>query len=133
MAKATIVKELIVKTPNRVGMLAEVAGTIAKSGANINALNAFGVESDAIFRIVTSDNAAAIKELKAKKIEVSEKDAVKVELENKSGMAAEIAEKLKAASIDIKYIYGSACGCTCPCGLILNTSDNKKTVDILNK
>lgn len=133
MAKAAIVKELIVKTPNRVGMLAEVAGIVAKSGANINALNAFGVENDAIFRIVTSDNAAAVKELKSKKIEVSEKDVVKVELENKSGMAGAMAEKIKSASIDIKYIYGTACNCACSCGLIFNTSDNKKTVDILNK
>ena len=133
MAKATIVKELIVKTPNRVCMLAEVAGIITKSGANISALNAFGIDSDAIFRIVTSDNAAAIKELKAKRIEASEKDAVRVELENSSGKAAEMAEKMKAASIDIKYIYATACNCDCPCGLVLNTSDNKKTVEILNK
>lgn len=133
MAKATIIKELLVKTPNKVGMLAEVSGVIAKSGANITALNAFGVDADAIFRIVTSNNASAIKELKAKKIEASEKDAVKLDLENKSGKAAEMAEKLKAASIDIKYIYATACACDCPCSLILNTSDNKKTVDILNK
>ena len=133
MAKASIIKELLVKTPNRVGMLAEIAGVIAKSGANIVALNAFGVEGDAIFRIVTSDNAAAAKELKAKRIEVSEKDAVRVELENKSGEAALMAEKMKAASIDIKYIYATACNCDCPGGLVLNTSDNKKTVEILNR
>jgi len=135
MAKAFIVKELMVKTPNKVGMMAEVAEIISKSGANITALNAFGIDKSAIFRIVTSDNAKAVKELKAKQFEVSEKDAVKVELENRVGMAADMAKKIKDANIDIKYIYGTACACKsdCSCILIFNCNDNKKAVEILNK
>lgn len=137
MARAAIVKELLIKTPDKIGMLAEVAGIIAKSGANITAINAFGVEKDAIFRIITSDNASAIKEFKAKKYNVSEKEVVKLELENKPGMARVIGKKIKAADIDIKYIYATAClcecGCGCECALIFNTSNNKKAVNVLNK
>ncbi|MDD5680325.1 MAG: hypothetical protein PHI59_03695 [Candidatus Omnitrophica bacterium] len=135
MAKASLIKELIAKTPNKVGMMAEVAETISKSGANITAINAFGIDDGAIFRIVTSDNAKAIGGLKAKGFEVSEKDSVKIELENKVGTAAGMAKKIKTAGIDIKYIYGTACGCKsdCSCILIFNCSDNKKAVEILNK
>ncbi len=55
MAKAGIIKELLVKTENKAGMMAEVTEAIAKSGANITALNAFGIDKKAIFRIVTDD------------------------------------------------------------------------------
>lgn len=133
MAKASLIKELIVKVPNKVGMLAEVADAVSKGGSNITAINAFGVDDSAIFRIITSDNAKAVKELKAKKMDVSEKEAVKVELENEIGMAANMARKIKDANIDIKYIYATACSCECPCALIFNCSDNKKAVEILNK
>jgi len=114
MARAKIVKELLVKTGNKVGMLAAVTETIAKSGANITALNAFGVDKDAIFRIITSDNAKAINA-------------------NKAGEAAQLGNKLKAANIDVIYIYGSTCDCGGPSTIIFNCSDNKKAVEILNK
>ena len=135
MAKAMIAKELIVKTSNKVGMMAEIADAISKSGANITALNAFCVDDNAIFRIVTSDNAKAIKGIKGKGFEASEKDAVKVELENKIGAAAAMSKKLKDANIDIKYIYGSVCSCGAACisTIIFNCNDNKKAVEILSK
>ena len=134
MAKANIIKELLVKTKNRVGMMAEVAETIANSGVNITALNAFSVDRDnAIFRIVTSDNAKAIAAIKAKKFDVSERNVVSVELENKPGTAADVGQKLKKANIDINYIYGSTCDCGGPSTVIFDSSDNKKVVDVLNK
>ncbi|MBL7072072.1 MAG: hypothetical protein ISS26_07920 [Candidatus Omnitrophica bacterium] len=45
MAKAKLVKELIVKTPNTIGMLEAVTDAIGRSGANITALHAFGVDA----------------------------------------------------------------------------------------
>ena len=133
MAKASIIKELLVKTENRVGMMAEVMGAIASSGVNITALNAFGIDKNAIFRIVTSDNAKAINAIKAKNLEASERDAVCVALENKPGMAGELGQKLKNANIDIKYIYGSTCDCGGPSTIIINCSDNKKAVEVLGQ
>ena len=133
MAKASIIKELLVKTPNKVGMLGEVTEAIAKSGANMTALNAFGIDKNAIFRIVSSDNAKAISGVKAKNFEVSERDVVSVELENKPGQAAEMGKKLKEANIDIAYIYGSTCGSGGLCTLIFNCNDNKKAVEVLSK
>lgn len=137
MAKASLIKELIVKVQNKVGMMAEVADVISKGGSNITALNAFSIDDNAIFRIITSDNAKAAKELKSKKMDVSEKEAVKVELENKVGTAAAMARKIKDANIDIKYIYATTCNCTCECectpSLVFDCNDNKKAVEILNK
>ncbi len=131
MARATLIKELVVKTPNQVGMLEAVTEAISKSGVNITALNAFGVDKDAVFRLTTTDNAKAMSAIRAKKFEVSERDAVSVDLENNPGMAAAMGKKLRDAEIDVKYIYGSTCGCGGPCTIIFNSSDNKKAIQLL--
>ena len=133
MAKASIVKELLVRTDNKVGMMEAVTDAIAKAGANITALNAFGVDKKAIFRVMTSDNAKAIEAIRAKNFEVSERDVVSVTLENKPGAASDMAGKLKDAGIDITYIYGSTCNCDCGCTIIFNCNDNKKAVEALSK
>ena len=132
MAKASIIRELLVKTENKVGMMAEVTEAIAQSGVNVTAVNAFGVGKDAIFRMVTSDNMKAINAIKAKKFEALEKDAVSLELENKVGTASRMAKKLKDANIDISYISGSTCDCGKPSTIIFNSNDNKKAVEVLN-
>lgn len=133
MARASVIKELMVKTQNKVGMLAEVTSAIASSGVNIIALNAFGIEKDAIFRIITSDSAKAKNAIKTENFEVSERDAVSVELENKPGAAADMGRKLKEANIDISYIYGSTCDCGGPSIIIFNCNNNKGAVEILNR
>lgn len=131
MGYAKLVKEIVVKTENKVGMMEKVCAAIAAKGANITALHAFGIDKEAIFRIVTNDNVKAVASLKAENFDVSEKDVVLVMLENKSGAAAGIGKKLREANIDIKYIYGSACDCGGPCNIIFNSSDNKKAVKVL--
>jgi hypothetical protein len=133
MANANLVKELSVKTENKIGMMAEVAEAIAAKGVNIMALNAFGIDKNAIFRIVTSNNAKAIDGIKAKDLEISEREVVSVGLENKPGMAAELGERLKAAGIDVNYIYGSTCDCGGPSTIIFNCNNNKKAVEALSK
>ena len=132
MAKASLIKELVVKTENKVGMLAAVAEAIAGSGVNITALNAFAVEDKAVFRIVTSDNMKAISDIKAKNYEALEREVVAVELENKVGAARDMARKLKEAKIDITYIYGSTHG-SGAATIVFNCSDNKKAVGVLKE
>ena len=132
MPKAGIIKELLVKTENRVGMLAELTEAISKSGVNVTAVSAFAVGREAIFRIVTSDNLKAIGGIKAKNFEALERDAVVVELENEVGKAADMADKLTKSNIDINYIYGTTSKAADPCTLIFNCSDNKKAVEVIN-
>ena len=133
MAKAGIIKELLVKTENKVGMLAEVAAAITDSGVNITALNAFAMDNQAMFRIITSDNIKAIEGIKAKNFEAVEKDVVAVELKNEVGAASDMARKLKDAKINLGYIYGSTCDFGTAAMIIFNCNDNKKAVEVLSK
>lgn len=107
MAKASKVKEIVVTTPDKVGMLAEVTGIVAGAGVNILAICAYAMEGQAKFIMLTSDNAKAVNALKAKKMSIQELDAVSVSLNNKVGAAKELAEKLAKAGVDLNYCYGS--------------------------
>ena len=133
MAKASIAKQLTVETKNKAGMLAEVAGVIAAAGANITAICAFQMEGKAYFYVLTSNNNKAKKALEQKGHTVKEEDIVSVMLEDKVGQAKEIAEKIKAAGIDLSYIYGSTCGCAdTQALLVIGSKENVKVISAIN-
>ena len=133
MAKASIAKQLTVETKNKVGMLAEVAGVIAAAGANIMAICAYHKEGKACFYVLTNNNAKAKKSLEQKGHTVKEEDIVSVMLEDKVGQAQAIAEKIKAAGVDLSYIYGSTCGCAdTQALLVIGSKENIKVVSAIN-
>jgi hypothetical protein len=131
MANAKIVKQLIVSTQDKPGMLAEVSGVIASQSINIEAICAYGMEGKAIFYLVTKNNAKAKPALTAKGWQVNEEDVVMVDLENKPGALGQLSSKLKAKNINLKYCYGSACSSTCPCRLVLNADNNAQLLEAL--
>lgn len=105
------VKELTVVTPNKKGMLYQVASTVAKSGANIMAISGIGVGGGkAKFMLITNNNAKAAKALKARKFKVKENAVAAVSLANKVGAASRIGQKLAKAGINLDYCYGSTSG-----------------------
>lgn len=129
MAQAKRIKEIQAVTPNKAGMLAEVAGAIADAGVNIVALSASGMGKNAKFLIVTENNQKAIAALKAKNFDVKEGEAVSVSLGNKVGAAKELAEKLAKAGIDLDYCYGST-GDGSESLLIFSTKDIEKAIGV---
>ncbi|MBL7198218.1 MAG: ACT domain-containing protein [Candidatus Omnitrophica bacterium] len=133
MAKATLAKQLTVETENKVGMLAELTGTIADAGVNITAICAYGMENKAIFMLISSDNNKAKGVLAQKGYKVEEGEVVTVMLEDKVGQAKGIADKIKAAGINLDYLYGTTCGCTdSPALMVIGSKENAKVVSVVN-
>lgn len=128
---ARIGKQLQVVTPNKIGMLAEVTGTIADTGVNIDALCAYAIGKKAYFLVITNDNAKALKALKTKKFQAKEENVVLVDLENRVGAAGEMGSKLKEAKVDLSYIYGTTCGRGGPAMLVFKSNKNAKAVEVL--
>jgi hypothetical protein len=85
MAKAKKVKEISFSMGNKVGLLAEVTTVLAKAKVNINALCAYGMETNAFFMLTTNSNAKAKKALAPLGFGIEEKDVVQVEMANKPG------------------------------------------------
>lgn len=125
---AKIAKQLHVVATNKVGTLAEVTGAVAGCGANIDTLCAYAVEDKAHFLMITGNNAKAIGALK--NYEVKEEQVVVVEMDNKVGTAADMANKLKTANIDLHYIYGTTSG-SGPARIVFNSNNNASAVKVL--
>ena len=130
MASAKLAKELFIVTPNKVGMLDEVTGAISGAGVNIKSICAYVVDDKAFFRMLTQDNAKASAALKGKGYEVSEKEVALLGLTDKVGAAKEVAAKIKAANVDITYMYGTTCECNCECILVVNSNNNAKIMEL---
>ena len=57
--KAIKAQELLLITDNQVGKLEEISRIIKDSSINISAISAWAVDSQAFFRLITSDNLKA--------------------------------------------------------------------------
>ncbi len=128
MVKAKKVKQLVVVTEDKPGMLAQVSGTIASEDINLDDICAYGMESKAYFMLVTGDNEKAKKALKSKGWTVNEEEVISVELENKPGLLRDMAVQLKNKDINIQYCYGTTYEGAGPCHFIFKAEDNNQAL-----
>ncbi len=133
MTKCKKANELLITTEDKPGMLAEVSSVMASQGVNIAAICGYGMESKAIFMMVTGDNAKAKPIAQSKGWKVDESDVVIVDLIDKIGAAKEIADKLKAKNVNLDYCYGTTCSCApdCSCRLVLKSKNNDAIIAAL--
>ncbi|MBU1862747.1 MAG: ACT domain-containing protein [Candidatus Omnitrophica bacterium] len=133
MAKCTKEVELIITTPNKVGMLAEVTSAIADEGVNIAALCAYEMEGKAVFMLITDNSAKAKKAAETKGWKTEENDVVMVEVTDKIGAAKEVAARVEAKGINLQCCYGTTCGSPkCSCKLILRALDPEALIAALS-
>jgi len=131
MVKVKKIKQIVATTRNKVGQLEEVSSAIKETGANINAICAYAMESKAYFMIATDNNAKALPALKNKGCDVKEEEVVEIGLENKIGALSEMAKKLASAEVDLNYVYGSVGEGSGPCRLIFSSNNDDKAIDLL--
>ncbi|MFC1809015.1 hypothetical protein ACFL3D_02690 [Candidatus Omnitrophota bacterium] len=134
MAQCAKAKELILKTDDKVGMLADLTSVIASQGVNITALCGYSMEGVAIFMIVTSDNEKVKAIASEQGWSVQENDVIVVSIPNAVGAAQTVAEKIKAANLNLKYCYGTTCDCDpkCSCNMVLRADDNDAVIATLS-
>lgn len=127
---AQLSKEVVVTVVNKIGVLADMSKIISSHGINILGVAGYAAEdNNAKIMMVTDDNLRtgdALKKAGYKSLKESE--IVIVDLEDKPGALRIVTEKLAAAGIDIRYIYGTTCGGGCPAKIVLSTSDNEKAI-----
>lgn len=101
-------RELYFETPDKKGVLADVAAAFAKAKVNIEALCAYGQAGKSYFMMITSDNVRAIDALRTLSYKPKENDILLLTLKNELGVAEKIGRKLADANINIRYTYGSS-------------------------
>lgn len=132
----TLGEEITITTPNKVGILADVAMLLSNKGINIEAI--LGYEAGVMGKVflLTNANLVIINELKKKKYKmVKETEVLLVDIENKPGALKVVATEMKENKIDIKYAYVTPCTCAArgSSRMVLQTSDNEKAMALLSK
>ncbi len=134
--KVILGEEITIITRNKVGILADIAMTLANKGINIEAVLGYEVALTGKVFLVTNANLAIISELKKKKYKmVKETEVILVDLDNKPGALKVVATEMKENNIDIKYVYLTPCTCAGKGSsrMVLQTSDNERAMALLNK
>lgn len=131
MAKAKIVDELVVITPNEVGTLGRITDGLASSGINIMHLCAYVKDDKGYFMIITSDNEKAASLMKDMGYELKSTQTLEIEFENRPGTLAPVAKRLSDSGVDIDYIFGTSADGKKVLG-VMSTSDNDKALELIN-
>jgi hypothetical protein len=131
MVKAIKAKQLSFSLPSKIGLLAEVSALITAAKINIEAICAYEMSEQGFFMLMTDNPTKAKKILSHMGAEVSTDEVIAAVLPNKIGQLQKVAQKISDAGIDILYIYGSPVKGKMT--LILKTSNDKKTLKVLNE
>ena len=130
----TIGEEIVVTTRNKIGILADASVIMANNGINIDALLGYEVGFTAKLLIMTSGNLRVLNDLRKKKYKsIKETEVVVVEINNKPGALKVVAAELKNNKIDVKYVYITSSSCGDSSRMVLQTSDNEKTMALLSR
>ncbi len=132
MLKTRPAKEVVVKMPNAIGTLNEIARTMADKGINILAVSAWVEGTQAVIRLVTDDSVRVLDALKAGKYDAREADVLVAEPAHKPGMLHRITERLAKAEIDIHHLYATASTSQAQCLLVFATANNDRAMVLLN-
>jgi len=127
MAKPKLDKELIIHTPNRIGVLAEVCTALSNSRVNIEAMCAYGVGEEGTFYLYTFDQDKAKKAIEEAGFEVELHDVLVVMIANRVGAAEGMTNRVAKTRVNVDYCYGSA-GDGKHTLFIMSTTNNDKAL-----
>jgi hypothetical protein len=123
--------QLSVSMANKVGALAQLCSTLARSGVNISAMLAPETRGRGRIRLLVDKLEKAKDALKEAKIRFSEEEVLTIDVDNTPGAFGNIAGKLAQFKINIKYSYSTAPSGTAKATVVLGVSDVAKALEAL--
>lgn len=97
-------KEIIIPTPNRPGVVADVSQALADAGVNINEMDAHATEESGVIIITVDRYDEALRALNAAGFDAITEDAIVLKLCNEPGALAKVARRLTDAGINIRSL-----------------------------
>ena len=133
MLKARVGKEVVVRVPNAVGMLAQITQIVSDKGINILAASSWVEGNAAVIRLVTDDHQRVMDVLREKEFTLKENDVVVTETPHKPGMLRRLTAQLADDGIDLRYLYATATPSQEHCQVVFACTDNNRALVLLNK
>ena len=121
-------KQIVLKVSNHVGVLHDIAKTVAEKGINLLAIKGAGHGDNAYIHLLTEDNERAADALRKNDYKPELEQVVVVTLGNRPGVLEKITERLAKADINLEHIHATADIRHETCEIVLSTSDNQRAV-----
>jgi len=97
-------KEIVIVTKNRAGLVADISEVLAARGINIETLDAEEVHDMAVVELTVDRYDVALQALRDAGFEAITEDAIVVRLPDEPGALAKVARKFKEANIDLRSV-----------------------------
>jgi len=133
MPSARCVRELVIRTENRVGLVGDIARLLSDMGINILAVHVEAQGEEAAVHLITDAQLYARDALRDAEFPVEELEVVAIELPNRPGFLRKIAEALARQNLDIHYLYATAAEGTERSLVVFSCSNNGKAVLMLRE
>lgn len=125
--------EIVLRAPNRVGLLAEVTEHLYAKSVSVLGIRAYEDGDQGVFMIFTESDRMSTEALEAiSDATLSSTTVLSVDIPNDRGQLMGVARALADAGLDIKAIHMIA-GDAPTAQIVVNTSDNVAALAVLEK
>jgi|DewCreStandDraft_5_1066085.scaffolds.fasta_scaffold07330_3 hypothetical protein len=97
-------KEIVIVTQNRAGLLADIAEILARKNINIETLDAEEVHDTAVIELTVNRYDEALQSLRDAGFDAVTEDAFLIRLKDEPGALARVAKRFKDANIDLRSV-----------------------------
>ncbi len=126
-------KQITISIENAPGRLLEVTEALGNAGINLRALNLVDTGAFGQLRLLVSDVKKTRRLLMDMQTTAHVDDVLAVEIEDKPGSLATILKPLKAASINVRYMYAFIGLSSDKAVMIFKFSDNDKAIKLIQE
>ena len=131
MIDARLQQEIVLRSDDRVGVLAEITRILSDMGINLLAVRLRSCEGQAILHLMTNSQSYAFEALKDAGFEIVERDVVLVELPHHPGFLRRTSEALARKDISINDLFVSVPEEGKVGVVVLTCSNNAHAIQIL--
>lgn len=97
-------KEIVIVTQNRAGLLADIAEILARKNINIEMFDAEEVHDTAVIELTVDRYDEALQSLRDAGFDAVTEDAFLIRLKDEPGALARVAKRFKDANIDLRSV-----------------------------
>ncbi len=133
MLKARQGKAVVLRTANKIDVLAEFSKIVAERGVNILAMSAWIEDPEAVIRLVTDDTLRTVDVLRDHGYEPQERDVILIDAAHKPGILRHLTDTLSREGIGLLHLFATATIDQDICLVVLNSSDNERAMVLLNR
>ncbi len=127
------INQITVFLENKAGALLNVTKLLSENKVDLRAINIAETADYGLLRLITADNAAAEKVLKAENLIFTETPVLAVAIDDKPGALSSVLEVLAKENIDLHYMYSIFGNKDAKAYMIMQLQDVDKATELLKQ